>query len=156
YRPLTGTIFDLLDAHGVSWANYYQDIPQGISFRNFLADPAHFRFYSKPGPPQLPPSPFNSFLDDAKAGTLPSVAFVDPSFGVFNPVAENDEHPGPTAGNNIRAGQRFVAQLLDAVRNSPNWPDTIVLITYDEHGGFYDHVAPPAAPQGGARTPDGI
>ena len=46
--------------------------------------------------------------------------------------------------------------MIDAVRNSPNWKDTIVLITYDEHGGFFDHVAPPAAPQGGARAPDGI
>src|SRR5262249_25600372 len=50
----------------------------------------------------------------------------------------------------------FVAQVVDAVRQSPNWGDSIIFITYDEHGGFYDHVAPPAAPQGGARTPDGI
>jgi phospholipase C len=84
------------------------------------------------------------------------VAFVDPNFGFFDPTAENDEHPGPGPGSNIRAGQSFVARVVDAVRNSPNWPDTIVLITYDEHGGFYDHVAPPAARQGGARTPDGI
>jgi len=156
YRPLTGTIFDLLDQHGVTWANYYQDVPQAVSFRNFLADPAHFRFFNKPGPPQLPPTPFNSFLEDAQAGTLPSVAFVDPNFGVFDPAAENDEHPGPGPGSNIRAGQGFVAQVIEAVRNSPNWPDSIVIITYDEHGGSYDHVGPPAAQQGGARTPDGI
>jgi phospholipase C len=154
YRPLTGTIFDLLDQHCVLWANYYQDVPQGASFRNFLADPAHFRFFSKPGPVQLPPSPFNSFLEDAQAGTLPSVAFVDPNFGFFDPAAENDEHPGP--GADIRAGQSFVARVVDAVRNSPNWRDSIVLVTYDEHGGYYDHVPPPAARQGGARTPDGI
>src|SRR5262245_487133 len=156
YRPITGTIFDQLDQHGVSWANYYQDVPQGVSFRNFLADPLHFRFFSKPGPVQLPPNPFNSFLEDAQAGTLPAVAFVDPNFGFFNPAAENDEHPGPGPGSNIRTGQSFVARVVDAVRNSPNWPDSIVLITYDEHGGSYDHVAPPAARQGGARTPDGI
>jgi phospholipase C len=156
YRPLTGTIFDLLDKHGVSWANYYQDVPQATSFRNFLIDPMHFRFVSKPGPAQLPPNPFNSFFEDAQAGTLPSVAFVDPNFGVFNPATENDEHPGPGPGGNIRAGQSSVARILEAVRNSPNWPDTIVLIAHDEHGGFFDHVAPPPAPQGGARTPDGI
>jgi len=156
YKPITGTIFDLLDQHGVSWANYFQDIPQGVSFRNFLADPQHFRFFSKPGPVQLPPNPFNSFLEDAQAGTLPSVAFVDPAFGVLDPALENDEHPGPGPGSNIRAGQRFVAQVVNAVRNSPNWHDSILFITYDEHGGFYDHVPPPAAPQGGRRTPDGI
>jgi phospholipase C len=156
YRPRTGTIFDLLDQHGISWANYYQDVPQAASFRNFLIDPLHFRFVSKPGPIQLPPNPFNSFFEDAQAGTLPSVAFVDPNFGVFNPATENDEHPGPGPGANIRAGQTSVARIIEAVRNSPNWPDLIVLITYDEHGGFYDHVAPPAAPQGGARTPEGI
>src|SRR5262249_50198188 len=49
YRPLTGTIFNLFDQHGVSWANYFQDVPQATSFRNFLADPLHFRFVSKPG-----------------------------------------------------------------------------------------------------------
>jgi len=156
YRPITGTIFDLLDQHSISWANYYQDVPQGTSFRNFLADPTHFRFFSKPGPAQLPPNPFNSFLDDARAGTLPAVAFVDPNFGFFDPTKENDEHPGPGPGSNIRAGQSFVARVVDAVRNSPNWPDSIVLITYDEHGGYYDHMAPPAARQGGARTPDGV
>ena len=46
--------------------------------------------------------------------------------------------------------------MINAVRNGPNWKDSIILITYDEHGGSYDHVKPPRAPQGGARTPDGI
>jgi len=45
---------------------------------------------------------------------------------------------------------------VNAVRNGPFWKDAVVFITYDEHGGFYDHAAPPAARQGGARTPDGI
>ncbi|HMF41615.1 MAG TPA: alkaline phosphatase family protein, partial [Polyangia bacterium] len=83
---------------------------------------------------------------------LPQVAFVDPNFGVLNPATENDEHP-PT---DIQRGQAFVSQLVAAVRNGPAWKDSIVIITYDEHGGFYDHVAPPRAHQGGGRTPDGI
>src|SRR5581483_9622546 len=65
---------------------------------------------------------------------------------------ENDEHP-PT---NIRAGEFFVWQVVNAIRNSPNWNDTVIFFTYDEHGGSYDHVAPPPAPQGGNRNPDGI
>src|SRR5207237_125375 len=56
----------------------------------------------------------------------------------------------------IRGGQFFVSQIVRAVRSSACWQDSIVFITYDEHGGFYDHVAPPKAKQGGARNPDGI
>ncbi len=154
YKPITGTIFDLLDANKVSWADYFSDVPQGVSFRNFLLDPMHFRLFSKPGPKQLPLNPNPSFLDDAQAGTLPAVAFVDANSGFFNLADENDEHPGP--GSSIRAGQSFVAQMVNAVRNGPNWKDSIIFIIYDEHGGFYDHVSTPAAPQGGARNPDGI
>jgi phospholipase C len=80
------------------------------------------------------------------------VVFVDAASGLLPSVAETDEHPG----SDIRAGQAFVAEVLNAVRQGPNWGDSILFITHDEHGGFYDHVAPPAAPQGGARTPDGI
>jgi phospholipase C len=65
---------------------------------------------------------------------------------------QTDEHPP----NDIRAGQYFVSTIVAALRNSPNWKDSILLLTYDEHGGFYDHTLPPAAPQGGALTPDGI
>jgi phospholipase C len=152
YKPITGTIFDFFDHNGVSWADYSDDIPQGTSFRNFLADPVHFRGFSGMGPAPFYNNPFNSFLQDAAAGTLPEVALVDPNFGFYMP--ENDEHPGP--GGDIRKGQSFVAQALDAVRNGPNWKDSIVFITYDEHGGYYDHATPPPAPQGGALNPDGI
>jgi phospholipase C len=162
YQPITGTIFDLLDQHSVAWAYYFSDGPHGASFRNYLADPQHFRLFDKSVLTQLPLDvqalyttvfgSMHSFMEDAAAGTLPSVAFVDAASGVFNPAAENDEHPG----SDIRAGQSFVAQVVHAVRTSPNWGDSILFITHDEHGGFYDHVPPPAAPQGGARTPDGI
>jgi phospholipase C len=170
YQPITGTIFDLLDRHNVSWADYFNDSPQGVSFRAFLFDPVHFRLFDKPALAQLPLpiqelyngiyGSMNSFLEDAAAGTLPSVAFVDPASGqVFDPTAENDEHPGPAPGSNIRAGQSFVAKVVNAVRYSKDphlWSESIIFIVYDEHGGFYDHVPPPAAPQGTARTPDGI
>jgi phospholipase C len=83
---------------------------------------------------------------------LPAVSFVDPNFGVLNPTNENDEHP-PT---DIRKGEAYVSSIVNAVRNGPNWNDSIIFITYDEHGGFYDHVAPPKASQGGRLNPDGI
>jgi phospholipase C len=148
YKPITGTIFDLFDKNGVSWADYFQDAPQGGAFRPFPFPPSttidpHFFplkifFAQAAGVPILPP--------------LPSVSFVDPNFGLAGRKFENDEHP-PT---DIQRGQAFVSQVVNAVRNGPYWQDTVIFITYDEHGGYYDHVAPPAAPQGGQRTPDGI
>jgi len=144
YKPITGTIFDLLDQNGVTWANYFQDFPQGASFRPFLVGTdKHFL-------------PLAFFLAQAAGlpgvGSLPQVSFVDPNFGLTGVATENDEHP-PT---DIQRGQAFVSQVVNAVRNGPNWSNSIILITYDEHGGYYDHAKSPAAKQGGARTPDGI
>jgi phospholipase C len=144
YRPLTGTILDLLDRAGVSWTNFVSDVPTTAMFRGL--DLSHVR-------------PVTSFLQIAAQPTctLPAVSFVDPAFG-DNTFGTNpnhvqfDEHP-PT---DIRAGQYFVSNVVQALRASPCWKDSVLFLTYDEHGGFYDHVAPPRARQGGARTPDGI
>ena len=136
YKPITGTIFDLLDANHISWADYFQDAPQATSFR-----PVDSHFL-----------PLDVFLAQAALGLLPKVAFVDPNFGLTGRTLENDEHP-PT---DIQRGQAFVSRVINAVRNGPNWRDSILFLTYDEHGGFYDHVAPPRAPQADALTPDGI
>ena len=138
YKPLTGTIFDLLDANGVTWADYFQDFPQNFSFRT--TDVVH-------------DLPLTLFLAQASGvGTLPQVSFVDPNFGVAGIAAENDEHP-PT---DIQRGQAYVSTVINAVRNGPHWKDSVIFILYDEHGGFYDHARPPRAHQAGARTPDGI
>ena len=145
YRPITGTIFDLFNTNGVSWANYFQDVPQASRFLPFdrtSTDP-HFL-------------PLATFLAQAAgaagAGTLPQVSFVDPNFGLASQASENDERP-PT---DIQRGQAFVSQVVNAVRNGPHWQDSVIFIMYDQHGGFFDHVAPPPALQGGATTPDGI
>jgi phospholipase C len=136
YKPINGTIFDLLDKNNITWADYFQDGPQGSSFRP--ADP-HFL-------------PLKSFFAQAAAGTLPQVSFLDPNFGGGGRAFENDEHP-PT---DIQRGQAYVSEVVNAVRNGPNWQDSVIFITYDEHGGFYDHVRPHHAPQAGQSNPDGI
>jgi phospholipase C len=136
YKPINGTIFDLLDKNHITWADYYQDAPQGSSFRS--ADP-HFL-------------PLKTFLAQAAAGTLPQVSFIDPNFGGGGRAFENDEHP-PT---DIQRGQAYVSQVVNAIRNSPSWQDSVIFITYDEHGGSYDHVPPPHAPQAGQSNPDDI
>jgi phospholipase C len=73
------------------------------------------------------------FIAAAKAGTLPAVSFV-------KPIGADNEHPGYT---NIVRGEQHLIDLINDVRNGPNWKDTAIVITYDEHGGFWDHVAPP-------------
>ena len=84
-----------------------------------------------------------SFLERAAAGDLPAVSWIDPNFIdlTFGPAGSNDDHP-PV---DLRAGQKLVLQLFDALARSPAWAKTLLVITYDEHGGFYDHVPPPKA-----------
>jgi phospholipase C len=96
--------------------------------------------------------PLSTFFAQLASGTLPSVSFVDPNFGLTGTAAENDEHP-PT---DIQRGQFYVSQIINAVRNSSSWKDSIIFLTYDEHGGFYDHAVPAPAPQNHALNPDGI
>src|SRR5205809_786167 len=131
YKPITGTIFDLLDANVVSWKNYYGNLPTSFIFRLNNTN-------------AVPVTP--NFFTDASAGPLPTISFVDP---ILVGPTENDEHP-PT---DIRAGEFFVWQVINAVRNGPNWSDTEIFFTYHEHAGFYAHVPPTQANQGGALKP---
>jgi phospholipase C len=167
YMPPTGSIFDLLDTNGITWLNYAEDLPTSPIFRGnhiaFLA--AHVRqLFNNVLIKSYNPTA-NNFFTDAANGTLPQVSFIDPAFTTSQvntpsgPVFvgpghgfETDEHPP----FDIRAGEFVTAQIINAVRNGPNWRDSVIFLTYDEHGGFYDHVAPPAAAQGGALNPDGI
>ena len=135
YKPIGGTIFDLLDRNGVTWTNYFGNFATSLIFHGAT----NSRLAS-----------VDTFMADAAAGRLPAVSFVDPFFTSSAPGT--DEHPP----SDIRAGEFYVANLVRAVRNGPNWKDSIIFITYDQHGGFYDHVAPPKANQNGLNSPDGI
>ncbi|WP_395377371.1 alkaline phosphatase family protein [Marinicella sp. W31] len=92
--------------------------------------------------------PIQAFYSDAKAGNLPSYTFLEPQFS--GPL-QNDQHPP----QDIRPGEKLMADIYKAVLNSPAWEETLLVITYDEHGGCYDHVAPPSAtpPDGYPGTP---
>jgi phospholipase C len=88
----------------------------------------------------------DSFLDDAAKGELRDVSWIDPNFvdlAVFDPNS-NDDHPP----SDVRAGQSLVLELYEALARSPGWNDTLLVIVYDEHGGFYDHVEPPTVNDG--------
>jgi phospholipase C len=117
------TIFDQLNAHQIAWKVYRNDFAYASLFH---ANPRNL-------------VPVSAFFSDAAAGTLPPVAFIDGSIGIT--MVENDEHPPA----NIQQGQAYAARLIEALLASPNWPTSALFYTYDEHGGFYDHVPPPSA-----------
>jgi len=122
--PPNGNIFDRLSAHGISWRNYFSDLP---SLGVLLA-------FARQNGDKL--SPIAQFFADAAAGTLPAVSLVDPVYL----HGGSEENP-----DDIRIGELFASQVINAVMDSPQWPTTLLLWLYDEHGGYYDHVRPPAA-----------
>ncbi len=79
----------------------------------------------------------DQFWRDASTGNLPSVTIVDPDFGSCS-----EENP-----QDIQAGEGFAAKVINAVMTGKGWPKTLLIWLYDEHGGYYDHVPPPEAPQ---------
>jgi phospholipase C len=121
------TIWDLLVSHGLQGRYYYTDLPTLALWGS------KYRAISQP---------LTRFLSDCQAGTLPHVAFVDPRFVDEDKGTSWDDHPHA----DIRNGQAFVNMIYQAVVTSPNWPNTVLVINYDEWGGFFDHVPPPAAP----------
>jgi phospholipase C len=88
------------------------------------------------------PFRFDDFFSAARGGTLPNVAWIDPNFvDVGGAVGSNDDHPP----SDVRAGQELVLRVFNALVRSPAWERTLLVVTYDEHGGFFDHVEPPSA-----------
>ena len=119
-----GTIFDRLDAHHISWASYFQLAPTAAIIPDTFTPSRHGRFRR-----------FDRFLSDAAAGKLPQFSFLDPDY-----ITTSEENP-----QDIQLGERFVAQVVHALMRAPTWKRTALFITYDEHGGYYDHVPPPRA-----------
>ena len=121
------TIWDRLAAAGVSHGYYFTDIPVlalwGLKYLSFS-------------------QPVAKFFADAAAGTLPAVSFIDPGFAGEATGTTNDDHPF----NDIRNGQVFLDSLYRAVTTGPAWSKTLFIINYDEWGGFFEHVPPPAGP----------
>jgi phospholipase C len=122
--PPGGTIFDRLDAHHINWAVYYQNDPT-LELVPGTATPARFPRIRK----------FDRFLSDAAAGRLPQFTFLDPDYSTTS-----EENP-----QDIQLGERFVAQVVNALIRARTWKHTALFLTYDEHGGYYDHVPPPPA-----------
>ena len=116
------SIWDLLDDAGISGKNYFHDVPWRAG--------AFFKATGNSG--------IEEFFSDAAAGTLPQFSIIDPQF--FGSGA-NDDHPD----HDIQLGQALISSVFTALAKGPQWGKCLFVLTYDEHGGFYDHVPPPSA-----------
>jgi phospholipase C len=121
------TIWDRLAAAGVPANYYYSDLP----------------FLALWGQKYVPIARrVDAFFAQAASGTLPAFSYVDPYFVGEDQGGSNDDHPHA----DIRRGQAFLSQVVKALMASPTWHNTVLVITYDEWGGFFEHVAPPRLP----------
>jgi len=114
------TVFDMLNAFGISWKDYFQDLPTAGLFPYVVEE--------NPGSVV----PIADFFADCAAGTLPQFSIVDPES--FEASEENPQ--------DVQTGAYDAYQVIDAVLRSPAWPSTALVLTFDEHGGYYDHVPP--------------
>ncbi len=153
--PAHGTIFDALSAHNIHWCDYFTDLPMTSVIPSIILKHAGHH------------APISKFFHDCQAGTLPAVSFVDPGIGALSEIgaplkslpsvvrgalevlgadfaredpAETQEDP-----QDMYWGEAWAAKLVGAVLDSKAWERTLLVYIYDEHGGYFDHVAPPAA-----------
>lgn len=134
-----------LDAAGVSWRWYTHEVFATL----WAVDRDYVPHTFDNVRPFSSPFSFADFFSAARAGTLPHVAWIDPKFvDVGGAVSSNDDHPP----SDVRAGQELVLRIFNALVRSPVWDRTLLVLAYDEHGGFFDHVEPPSAPDDDPRS----
>jgi phospholipase C len=127
FRSHIPTIWDRLASAGVPSTYYYVDRPYLAIWGDRYVQMAQR---------------LDVFLAQAASGTLPQVSYIDPPFDDSTPYGAADDHPHC----DIHRGQAFVSVVAQALINSPLWPRTALVVTYDEWGGFFDHVRPPRLP----------
>jgi phospholipase C len=119
-----------------TWGVYFAEAPSAFFLKDTRTEENLKKFHD-----------IQKFYTDAAAGTLPSYSFIEPRYFEIPDIPANDQHPDHDVGE----GDRLMKSLYEAIRASPLWNKTLFLITYDEHGGFFDHVSPPI----GIPNPDG-
>jgi phospholipase C len=125
------TLYDEFQAAGVGWRIYYGDVPQSLVLTHQLGYAAHYRSFAR-------------WEADVAAGDLPAYVFIEPAY--FG-TEENDQHPP----QDVLRGDALIARVYNALQaNAALFRETLLVLLYDEHGGFYDHAPPPAtvAPDG--------
>ncbi|KAF2911488.1 hypothetical protein DAI22_11g183700 [Oryza sativa Japonica Group] len=133
------TIFDALHDAGHSFGVYYQFPPSVLFYRNMR----QLKYVGNFHPYDI------AFKRDCKAGKLPNYVVIEQRYFDLKLLPGNDDHPS----HDVAHGQRLVKDVYEALRSSPQWHEILFVITYDEHGGFFDHVPTPVA---GVPSPDGI
>lgn len=133
------TIFENLHDEGKSFKIYFQNLPAVLFLRNLrkLKFIPNFAPYS------------SSFKKDAEKGNLPNYAVIEQRYMDTKKEPATDDHPS----HDVYQGQLFIKEVYETLRSSPQWNETLLVITYDEHGGFYDHVSTPVRD---VPSPDGI
>jgi phospholipase C len=125
------TVYDRLNERNISWRIYAGDIPQSLLLYN-QRKPENRRNYHRLGT-------FFSDVAEPDASRFPSYAFIEPN---YLPFGQNDQHPP----HDVLKGDELIASVYNAVRaNEALWESTLLIVLWDEHGGFYDHVYPPPA-----------
>jgi phospholipase C len=143
-----------LDAADISWRWYAYDVGtlRCVDHEYLIGHHGHFAYVDRPKLPLLTTLEEDlvldvdaaSFVEDARRGKLAQVSWVDPNFKDVNlaHIQSNDDHPP----SDVQDGQELVFLVYNALASGPKWDRTLLLVLYDEHGGFYDHVPPPQAP----------
>eukprot|EP01113_Clastostelium_recurvatum_P048518 TRINITY_DN885_c0_g1_i1.p1 TRINITY_DN885_c0_g1~~TRINITY_DN885_c0_g1_i1.p1 ORF type:complete len:683 (-),score=96.84 TRINITY_DN885_c0_g1_i1:346-2313(-) len=138
------TIFDQLAKEGFTWRNYYNDTPWELFMQSIAHNPENL-------------VSLEQFFVDARDGLLPDFSWINPRSGinVTTMQGSNDQHPD----HDISLGELHYKAIYEALRSSPHWNETLLIVTYDEHGGYFDHVPTPlnVPPPGDGETsyPDG-
>eukprot|EP01120_Amphizonella_sp_Union-15-10_P002828 TRINITY_DN13118_c0_g1_i1.p1 TRINITY_DN13118_c0_g1~~TRINITY_DN13118_c0_g1_i1.p1 ORF type:complete len:481 (-),score=80.67 TRINITY_DN13118_c0_g1_i1:30-1472(-) len=133
-KPLMESISDA----GQLWKVYFEEFPTALFMRELRSIDYLDRWKT-----------LFEFFDDCQSGNLPYYAFIEPRYyTVDDSYPANDQHPS----HNVADGEVFIKEIYKAVRNSPQWNETALIILYDEHGGLYDHVP---TPLNGVPSPDG-
>lgn len=132
------TIYDVLNDHNISWGAYYQDVTDLVLFKSMRELKNLERMHE-----------WSLFAEHAAKGELPAFSWVTPRFFPWVDAPASDQHPS----HDVRLGEEVIAEVYATLRNSPKFNSTLLLITYDEHGGFYDTIPPPMT---NVPNPDGI
>lgn len=132
------SVFARLSAAGVDWRVYSTDVPTALLMRDArnISDMSRYRNIT-------------DFAGDVAAGDLPFFTWVEPGYFAFPGQPETDQHPAA----DVADGERWMKKVYESLRASPLWDESAMLITWDEHGGFYSH-APPL--NNGVPSPDGL
>lgn len=131
--PKNGHIFEVLDHYNINWGDYYTLVPTpGLFGAVWAARQQGIHLF---GPGVVAPATIATFAAKCQAGLLEPVVLLEPNY-----AWGSEEYP-----QNVQVGQTFVAGVVNALMRSPAWERSLLVFTYDEHGGYYDHVAPPPA-----------